>query len=311
MKTVEKVRITADKIRKLEVKGARNVSIAAIKSMDAWTNETKSKTRQAFFNECFEARDILLATRATEPLMRNAMKWIQTKMEECKHAKVMDLAKVVSSSAFEFLRNLEVSREYIAEIGAKRIRDGSVVFTHCHSSTVTCMLAKAKQNGKTFEVICTETRPAFQGRITAKEMIKLGVKTTFIVDSAARSFMKKADIVVVGADAITSEGNIINKIGTATIALIAHEARVPFYVASELLKFDPATACGEYEEIEERGRDEVWEAAPDKLIVHNPAFEVTRRDFIHGIICEEGIIPPHSISEVMHRKHPWIFEHGR
>ena len=139
-------------------------------------------------------------------------------------------------------------------------------------------------------------------------MIKLGVKSTFIVDSAARSFMKQADIVVVGADAITSEGNIINKIGTATIALIAHEARVPFYVASELLKFDPATACGEYEEIEERGRDEVWEAAPDKLIVHNPAFEVTRRDFIHGIICEEGIIPPQSVNEVVRRKYEWIFK---
>jgi ribose 1,5-bisphosphate isomerase len=299
--------MTTDKIRKLEVQGARNVAIAAIKSAEAWANETKAKTRQAFVNEFFAMRDMLFASRATEPFMRNALKWIQVKVEESKHTEVRDLAKVVSSSAREFLRNLEVSRECIAEIGAKRIRGGSVVFTHCHSSTVTCMLAKAKQNGKTFEVVCTETRPAFQGRITAKELIKLGVKTTFIVDSAARSFVKQADIVFVGADAITSEGNVINKIGTATIALVAHEARVPFYVASELLKFDPATALGEYAEIEERSRNEVWEQAPDKLIVHNPAFEVTRRDFIHGIICEEGIIPPHSINEVMHRKYPWIF----
>jgi ribose 1,5-bisphosphate isomerase len=171
------------------------------------------------------------------------------------------------------LSNLEASRERIAEIGAKRIRDGMVVFTHCHSSTVTHLLRKASQDGKTFKVICTETRPVFQGRITAKEMVDLGVKTTFIVDSAARSFMKKADIVIVGADAITSEGNIINKIGTATIALLASEARVPFYVASELLKFNSATLSGEYETIEERSEDEVWTDAPEKLAARN-AFEV-------------------------------------
>jgi ribose 1,5-bisphosphate isomerase len=170
------------------------------------------------------------------------------------------------------------------------------------------LLSKAKKDGKTFEVICTETRPVFQGRITAKEMLALGVKTTFIVDSAARSFMRNADLVIVGADAITSEGNVINKIGTGTIALLAHEARKPFYVVSELLKFDPATVCGDYEQIEERSPDEVWKGAPEKLIVRNPAFDVTRRDFIHGVICEEGIIPPHSVVEVVRRRYPWIFQ---
>ncbi|MHC4891477.1 MAG: translation initiation factor eIF-2B, partial [Planctomycetota bacterium] len=158
-----------------------------------------------------------------------------------------------------------------------------------------------------FEVTGTETRPGFQGRITAKEMLALDVKTTFIVDSAARSFMRNADLVIVGADAITSEGNVINKIGTGTIALLAHETRKPFYVVSELLKFDPATVCGDYEKIEERSPDEIWKGAPEKLIIRNPAFDVTRRDFIHGIICEEGIIPPHSVNEVIQRKHPWVF----
>jgi ribose 1,5-bisphosphate isomerase len=184
-----------------------------------------------------------------------------------------------------------------------------VIFTHCHSSTVTYLLRKAKQKGRTFEVICTETRPAFQGRITAKEMVDLGVKTTLIVDSAARFFMRKADIVLVGADAITSEGSVVNKIGTATIALLANEARVPFYVASELLKFDAETLYGEYEAIEERSRDEVWKEAPEMLVVRNPAFEVARREFIHGIICEEGIIPPQSVNEVVNRRYPWLIKH--
>jgi ribose 1,5-bisphosphate isomerase len=304
----EAVRVTADSIRKLEVQGARNVAIAAIKALEALAEETSAKTRQEFMKELSEARATLFASRATEPLMRNAVRWIISQVESSGKEQVTALAKVVSSSSSQFLEDLEASKARIAEIGAKRIRDNMVVFTHCHSSTVTSLLSKAKEDGKRFEVVCTETRPAFQGRITAKEMLALGVKTTFIVDSAARSFMRNADIVVVGADAITSEGNVINKIGTGTIALLAHEARKPFYVVAELLKFDPATVSGDYEQIEERSPDEVWKDAPEKLIVRNPAFDVTRRDFIHGIICEEGIIPPHSIKEVMHRKHPWIFQ---
>jgi ribose 1,5-bisphosphate isomerase len=206
-----------------------------------------------------------------------------------------------------FLKDLENSKERIADIGARRIRNNSTILTHCHSSTVTNLLKKAKHDGKTFKIICTETRPVFQGKITAKEMLELGVETTFIVDSATRFFMNQVDMAIVGADAITSEGNVINKIGTSMVALVAHESRTPFYVVSELLKFDPATAYGDYEKIEERNSSEVWKDAPKKLAVRNPAFDVTRRDFIHGIICEDGIISPHSITEVMHRKYPWIF----
>jgi ribose 1,5-bisphosphate isomerase len=302
------VRVTAERIRKLEVQGARNVAIAAIKALEAWAEETSAKTREEFVKELKEAQATLFASRATEPLMRNAVRWIISQVENSGEEKVDALVEVVSSSSSQFLKDLEASKECIAEIGSKRIHDNMVVFTHCHSSTVTYLLSKAKADGKRFEVVCTETRPVFQGRITAKEMLALGVKTTFIVDSAARSFMRDADIVIVGADAITSEGNIVNKIGTGTIALLAQEARKPFYVVAELLKFDPATVCGDYEKIEERSPDEVWKDAPEKLNVRNPAFDVTRRDFIHGVICEEGIIPPHSVKEVMHRKYPWIFE---
>jgi ribose 1,5-bisphosphate isomerase len=304
----ETVRVTADKIRKLEVQGARNVAIAAIKAVEALAEETKAKTRQGFLKELEGARAALFASRETEPLMRNAVRWIISQVEQSGKEKVDALARVVSSSTRQFLKNLEASKERIAEIGAKRIRDGSVVFTHCHSSTVTHLLSKAKKYGKTFEVICTETRPALQGRITAKELLALGVKTTLIVDSAARSFMNDVDLVIVGADAITAEGNVVNKIGTGTIALLAHEARKPFYVVSELLKFDSATVCGDYEKIEERSPEEIWKNAPEKLIIRNPAFDVTRRDFIHGVICEEGVIPPHSVAEVTHRKYPWVFE---
>ena len=305
----ETVRMTAERIRRLEVQGARNVAIAAIKALQTLAEQTKAKNKTAFLNELKEAQAVLFASRETEPLMRNAIRWIITQTEDSSTEKVDALSEMVVSNVSVFLQNLEASRERHAEIGAKRIRDGMLVFTHCHSSTVTRMIAKAKADGKNFSVICTETRPAFQGRITAREMVELGVQTMFIVDSAARSYMGDVDLVVVGADAITSEGNVVNKIGTSSIAVLANEARKPFYVVSELLKFDPETLYGEYERIEQRNPSEVWKEAPEKLSVRNPAFDVTPSRYIHGLICEEGVIAPQSIVEAVHRSYPWVLKH--
>ncbi len=304
----ESIRTAAMKIKRLEVQGARNVAITAIKAIENLANKTKAEDKREFLKELSEAKDILFSSRETEPLMRNAVRWIISQVEESDYENVRDLVKTISLVSQKFLKNLEDSKEKIAEIGAKRIRDNSVILTHCHSSTVTYLLKKAKQKGKSFEVICTESRPVFQGRITAKEMLELDIKTTLIADSAVRFFMNESDFVFVGADAITSEGNVINKIGTSMIALVAHEARTPFYVVSELLKFDPVTMYGDYEKIEERGPDEIWDGPPKDLIIRNPAFDVTRRAFIHGIICEEGIISPHSVAEVINRRYPWVFK---
>jgi ribose 1,5-bisphosphate isomerase len=300
--------IAAEKIRKLEVQGARNVAIAAITATQTQANQTRAKTKNEFLKELLKTKETLFASRETEPLMRNAIRLIINQVEKSTEKSVKKLSETVSMASQQFLKDLENSKERIAEMGARRIRNNSTILTHCHSSTVTHLLRKARHDGKVFEVICTETRPVFQGKITAKEMLDLSVRTTFIVDSAARFFMNQVDMVVVGADAITSEGNVINKIGTSMIALVAQEARTPFYVVSELLKFDPATMYGDYEKIEERDPREIWKDAPKDLTVRNPAFDVTRRDFIHGIICEEGIISPHSITEVMHRKYPWVFK---
>ncbi len=304
----ETVRMTAEKIRRLEVQGARNVAIAALKAIQTSAQQTKAKNKKAFLNELKEAQAVFFASRETEPLMRNAIRWIITQTEDSNTEKVDALSEMVASNVSLFLQNLEASRELTAEIGARRIRDGMLIFTHCHSSTVTRMIAKAKADGKNFSVICTETRPAFQGRITAREMVELGVQTMFIVDSAARSYMGDVDLVVVGADAITSEGNVVNKIGTSSIAVLANEARKPFYVVSELLKFDPETVYGAYERIEQRNPSEVWKDAPEKLSVRNPAFDVTPSRYMHGLICEEGIIAPQSIVEVVHRMYPWVLK---
>jgi ribose 1,5-bisphosphate isomerase len=301
------VQITAEKIRRLEVQGARNVAIAAIEALQILAEQTKAKTKLQLLKELKEAQSIFYAARETEPLMRNAIRYIITQTQNSVETEIAPLKQVVISNVNQFLKELEVSREQTAEIGAKRIRDGAVVFTHCHSSTVTRLLAKAKEAGNNFSCICTETRPAFQGRITAKELVDLGIPTTFIVDSAARTFIDQVDLVIVGADAITSEGNVVNKIGTGALAVLANESRVPFYVVSELLKFDPATLSGECEKIEQRLPTEVWSEAPAKLTVRNPAFDVTPSRYIHGIICEAGIIAPQSIVEVIQKYYPWVF----
>jgi len=305
---LESVKTTAEKIRRLEVQSARNVAIAAIEAMQTLAEKTEAKNKEEIMKELHGAKEILFASRETEPLMRNAVRWIISQVERSRTEKVEDLTEIVASASRTFLKNLEESKEKIAEVGSKRVRNNTVILTHCHSSTVNHLLRKAREEGKSFEVICTETRPVFQGRVTAREMLELGVKTVLIVDSAARYFMNQVDLVILGADAITSEGNVINKIGTSMIALAAHEARTPFYVVSELLKFDPATMYGDFERIEERSPSEIWDSPPENLVIRNPAFDVTRRDFIHGIICEEGIISPHSIIEVVRRRYPWVLE---
>jgi ribose 1,5-bisphosphate isomerase len=303
----ETIHQTAEKIKKLKVQGARNVAIAAVKALQSQAEQTKTKTKTHFLNELKEAQTIFNSSRETEPLMRNAVSYLIIQAKNAETEKVNELSQIVISKADQFLDDLDASREKTAEIGAKRIRDGSVIFTHCHSSTVTRLFAKAKAEGKKFRVICTETRPAFQGRITAKALVDLGIETMFVVDSASRTFVRNVDVVVVGADAITSEGNVVNKIGTGGIAVLAREARVPFYVVSELLKYDPATLQGECEKIEQRNPAEVWSEAPKELCVRNPAFDVTPNYYINGIICEEGIIAPQSIVEIVRRKYPWVF----
>lgn len=299
---------TADRIRKLEIQGATNVALNAVQSIVEQMKVSDSRNREEGLFEVKRARDILFATRETEPFMRNAIRYIEWKLRENSWETIEELRTLIQGLSIELFDEFYTSRRHIAEVGSKRILPGFTVLTHCHSSAVTMTLRKAAENGINFNVICTETRPRYQGRITARELIDASIETTMIVDSAVRAFMKRADIVMLGSDAITSEGNIINKIGSSMVATAAFESRIPFYIVSELLKFDPQTIHGEYEAIEERDPFEIWPEAPQKLKIRNPAFDVIRRDHIHGIICEEGIISPHSINEAIRRRYPWLIK---
>ncbi len=298
----------AERIKSLEVQGATNVALAAVKALVEHLKVSEAKDREAALAEIEQAKDVLFQTRETEPFMRNAVRYIERELRNREWSTVEELQGLAKGLADELFEDFYRSRQRTAEIGSRRIRPGYTVLTHCHSSAVTMVFKEAVGQGTRFEVILTETRPRYQGRITARELLDEGIGVTMIVDSAVRAFMKSADLVLVGADAVTSEGNVINKIGTSQVALAAHEARIPFYVVTELLKFDPQTIHGDYEAIEERDASEIWVEAPERLKIRNPAFDVTRRDFIHGIICEEGIISPHSVVEAVRKRYPWVLE---
>ena len=304
---MDKIREAAGRIHRMEVQGATNVALTALNAVVDHLKSLDDRGRDTVLHEITEAKEILFASRETEPFMRNAVRFVEwsLKHREWTPSGFPGLVQEVSD---EFVEAFRDARRKITEVGSKRITDGSRVLTHCHSSAVSEILRTVKENGVDFELFLTETRPRYQGRITAREMAEVGVDATMIVDSAVRTFLKRVDIVLVGSDAITSEGNVINKIGTSLIALAAQEARTPFYVATELFKFNPQTIQGDLEIIEERSSDEVWTDPPEGLTIRNPAFDVTRREYIHGIICEEGVIAPHSVVEAVRRRYPWILE---
>jgi ribose 1,5-bisphosphate isomerase len=210
-------------------------------------------------------------------------------------AKDIDSARqAMVNNANRFIENSRVAVEKIGQIGSRRIRNGDTVFTHCNSLAALSVISAAHKSGKKIKVIATESRPRFQGITTIGMLDKLGIETELIVDSAARSIMNEVDLVVVGADVITANGTLVNKIGTAQIALFAHEARTSFMVAAETYKFSPKTILGELVTIEER---EAKEVLPDfskykHVKVRNPAFDVTPHQYIDLICTEAGAIPP-------------------
>jgi len=192
------------------------------------------------------------------------------------------------------------------EYGAKKIKNGMKVFTHCHSSTVTAILIQAKKNGVKFEVYNTETRPKFQGRITAEELAKAGIKVTHMVDSTGRSMIKKCDLFLFGCDAITSEGFLINKIGTESLVDACHEAGIPAYSCTSAWKLDTETFLGAEETIEQRNPKEIWDRAPKNIRIYNPAFEVIRPDRFTGVISELGVLKAEALVLEFQKKYPYL-----
>ncbi|MBI5051508.1 S-methyl-5-thioribose-1-phosphate isomerase [Candidatus Micrarchaeota archaeon] len=283
-------------ITKLKIQGARNVAKAALNAIAVTAKESNAKNVELFVKEILNTARDAAAARPTEPMTRNNIDELAKKIVDGRNnfRNVKDAKEFVIRLVNAQLKRMDESIRKLVDYGAKLVPEDSVVLTHCHSSTVTEILKKANKE-KGIEVICCETRPLYQGRRTARELAEAGVKTTLVVDSAVNLMMKKADLVLVGADAITSRGDLINKVGTCTVAHISRFHDVSFYCAAELYKYSPLSLFGTREEIEERNADEVWEDPPKKLKIKNPAFEATAARYINGYITEMGVIPPQSL----------------
>ena len=175
-----------------------------------------------------------------------------------------------------------------SEIGAKRIKEGAIIFTHCHSSTVCNILKLAKKRGINFEVHNTETRPLYQGRKTAEELSKAGIKVVHYVDSAASHALRKADVVFLGVDAITTT-KVYNKVGSELFVREASDLDIPVYFCTDSWKFDKESIFGSDDEIEERISKEIWARPPKNVSISNIAFDKIDPKHITGIISELGL----------------------
>jgi ribose 1,5-bisphosphate isomerase len=322
---MEILKKNAEKIRSLEIQGATNLAVNAIQFLSDYAKNFECQT----LDECIEklqgAKSILEKTRPTEPAMQNGLNFIMNKLRKCQgELCVEDVPGKIEEFKEEYKNLILQSKLKIAEIGANRIpriskkndyenlhqKDDFVVMTHCHSSVVTGILLKAKAQGKTFKVINTETQPKLQGRKTARELLDAGIEVLHVVDSAMRWAVStyQVDLIIIGADSITSEGTVLNKIGSRLLALVAHEEHVPFYVASPLLKYQPLTTVGFLEEIETRPSYEVWKNPPKNLQVLNPAFETVSRRYIDGLITEAGIFASSHAHLYFSRLYPDLVE---
>jgi methylthioribose-1-phosphate isomerase len=196
----------------------------------------------------------------------------------------------------------------MGRLGQELIPDGARILTHCNAGALATagygsalgVIRAAVEQGKRLAVFADETRPFLQGaRLTAWELVREGIHTTVITESMAGPLMRagEIDLVVVGADRIAANGDTANKIGTYTVAVLAHEHKVPFYVAAPLSTIDLSTPDGDRIPIEERDQREVTHLGssrltPEGAFIRNPAFDVTPARYITGIITERGIFNP-------------------
>jgi ribose 1,5-bisphosphate isomerase len=285
---------TAEKIKSMEIRGAGRIARAAAEALRDHARSLTIKDLPAFITEMEKAAATLVATRPTAVSLPNAVHIVMAGLDRAKNTE--DARAGLISRADGFIDSSHHAVENIARFGASHIRDGDTILTHCNSEVALGCIIEAHRSGKEIEVFATEVRPRNQGHITIRTLNDAGIKTNLIVDSAVRSFINDIDLVIVGADAVTVNGAVVNKIGTSMVAHTAKEARVNMIVAAETYKFAPKTVIGELIQIEERGPDEVLPEAIRRTLpnvtVRNPAFDVTPAEYIDLIVTEAGAIPP-------------------
>src|SRR5437773_6539331 len=297
-------------IKTMVIRGAPAIGVAAAMGIALGMRMSKATGTQKFAAEFYKTCELMAATRPTAVNLF----WAIDRMKRAfaaaaKAGQSVDQIKDRLDRESQAIHDEDVaSCRAMGAYGALVVPADARILTHCNAGalatagygTALGVIRGAVEAGKKITVLADETRPFLQGaRLTAWELLRDGIETTVITDNMAGAIMRtgRIDLVVVGADRIAANGDTANKIGTYTVAVLAREHQIPFYVAAPLSTIDLETPSGRDIPIEERNAREVThvggaQVAPDGALVWNPAFDVTPHDLIAGIITERGILRP-------------------
>jgi len=299
----------AEGIKKLWIRGAPAIGIAAAMGVALAGRDIKADNYEGFIGKLEPVFETLLATRPTAVNIRWAIERLRAFLERNRDEKVQRLRDLLIEESKRILEeDIQINRA-IGMWGAQFIHDGDTVLTHCNAGslatggygTATAPMLVARDQGKRFSVVADETRPVLQGaRLTAWELMQEGIPVTLITDNTAGALMKKGEInlAIVGTDRTVLNGDVANKIGTYTVAVLCKEHNIPFFVAAPLSSIDFSISSGDLIPIEERAPEEVTHIfgicriAPEGVRVRNLAFDVTPARYVTAIITEKGAFRP-------------------
>jgi methylthioribose-1-phosphate isomerase len=306
----------AEGIRKLWIRGAPAIGIAASMGIALGAQDIRAGNFEEFMKALEPIFNEMLLTRPTAVNIKWAVDRIRSVLIRRREESADRLKEILIEEAKMILEeDIEVNKA-IGKWGAEFIKDGDTILTHCNAGalatggygTATAPIFVAIEQGKKIQVIADETRPVLQGaRLTAWELMQEGIPVTLITDSTAGALMKmgEIDLVIVGTDRTARNGDVANKIGTYSLAVLCKEHKIPFYVAAPLSSIDFSITSGDYIPIEERGPEEVTHIfgkcriAPDGVRVRNIAFDVTPYKYVTAIITEKGAFRPKDIKKLM------------
>lgn len=296
----------AEAIKTLAVRGAPLIGAAAAWGVVLGLLRFQAKSYDEWRKKFRQVSHALQSTRPTAVNLAWALRRMGEVVEKGKHFPVDAISARLFVEAQKIQEEDRLSCEKLGSYGARLIKTGGTVLTHCNAGalgtcgigTATAAIYTAQTQGKRFRVFVDETRPVLQGaRLTMWELARAGVDATLVTDSMAGWMMKteKISLVIVGADRIARNGDVANKIGTYSLAILAKEHRIPFVVSAPLSSFDPSIASGKDIPIEERSPKEVtsWSGlrlAPKGIKTRNPAFDVTPARYLTTLITEKGIV---------------------
>jgi methylthioribose-1-phosphate isomerase len=305
-----------DAIRRLAVRGAPAIGVAAAFGVVLGAQGPGGRSAQAVLAAALSASEALARSRPTAVNLFWALERMRGVAERAAaegHDGDGVFARLFDEAAAIHREDREICRK-IGAAGAELLRDGQTVLTHCNAGglatadygTALAPIYVAAEQKKRVAVFADETRPLLQGaRLTAWELMQAGIECTLITDGMAGRVMYegKIDAVFVGADRIARNGDVCNKIGTYSVAVLARENGVPFYCCAPLSTFDPRLADGSQIPIEERAPEEITEGfgrrtAPAGVRVYNPAFDVTPARLVTGIVTEVGLIEAPTTAKV-------------